>query len=162
MSERGIKTDPAKIEAVMGWPVPRSIRDVRAFLGLAGYYRRFVPHFASIAGPLHAMVGKGKFSWTPETRQAFEQLKLAMTSPPVLAMPIDDGEFVLDTDASDFAIGAVLSQKQGGYERVVAYASRRLDQRETKYCVTCKELLAVVYFVRYFRQYLLGREFKTY
>jgi len=85
---------------------------------------------------------------------------LALTSPPVLAMPIDDGEFVFDTDASDFAIGAVLSQKQGGYERVVAYASRRLDQRETKYCVTRKELLAVVYFVRYFRQYLLGREFK--
>ena len=104
------------------------------------------------------MVEKGKkFSWIPETQQAFEQLKPALTSQPVLAMPIDDGEFVLDTDASDFAIGAVLSQKQGGYERVVAYASRRLDQRETKYCVTRKELLAVVYFLRYFRQYLLGR-----
>jgi len=139
VSERGIETDPVKIEAVRGWPVPGSIRDIGAFLGLAGYYRRFVPHFASIAGPLHAMVGKGKkFSWTPEAQQAFEQLKLALTSPPVLAMPIDDGEFVLDTDASDFAIGAVLSQKQGGYEREVAYASRRLDQRETKYFVNTR------------------------
>ena len=75
-------------------------------------------------------------------------------------MPTDDGEFVLDTEASDFAIGADLSQKQGEHERVVAYASRRLDRRERNYCITRKELLAVVYFVRYFRQYLLGRQFK--
>lgn len=161
VSERGIQTDSKKIQVVQEWPIPRSIRDVRAFLGLASYYRRFVPNFASIAGPLHAMFGKGKrFVWSVEAQQSFEQLKSALTSPPVLAMPTDDGEFVVDTDASDSAIGAVLSQKQGGHERVVAYASRRLDRRESKYCVTRKELLAIVYFVRYFRQYLLGRQFK--
>jgi len=107
------------------------------------------------------MVGKGKrLSWTPKAQQSFDRLKLALTSPSVLAMPTDEGEFVLDTDASEFAIGAVLSQVQGGHERVVAYASRRLDQREIKYCVTRKELLAVVHFVRHFRQYLLGRQFR--
>jgi len=161
VSEKGIQTDPRKIDAVKDWPVPKSVRDVRAFLGLAGYYRRFVPSFASIASPLNAMLGKGKkFAWSTEAQKSFDELKLALTSSPVLAMPNDDGEFVLDTDASDFAIGAVLSQKQGEHEKVVAYASRRLDRRESKYCVTRKELLAVVYFVRYFKQYLLGRQFK--
>ena len=157
----GIETDLVKTEVVKEWPVPKTIRDVRAFFGLAGYHRRFVPNFACIAGPLHAMVGKGKrLSWTPKAQQSFDRLKLALTSPSVLAMPTDEGEFVLDTDASEFAIGAVLSQVQGGHERVVAYASRRLDQREIKYCVTRKELLAVVHFVRHFRQYLLGRQFR--
>jgi len=113
--ECGIETDPVKSEVVKEWPVPKTIRDVRAFLGIAVYYRRFVPNLACIAGPLHSMVGKGKrFSWTPEAQQSFDQLKLALTSPPVLAMPTDEGEFVLDTDASEFAIGAVLCQVQGG------------------------------------------------
>jgi len=80
-----------------------------------------------------------------------------MTSAPIFAMPTDNDEFVLDMDASDFAIGAVLSQRQEGVERVIAYASRSLDRRERNYCVTRKELLAVVYFLRYFKQYLLGR-----
>ena len=161
VSERGIETDPVKTEAVREWPVPRSVRDVRAFLGLAGYYRRFVPGFASIAGPLHAMLGKGrKFQWTPEAQQSFDSLKLALTSSPILAMPTDEGEFILDTDSSDSTIGAVLSQVQEGHERVVAYASRRLDRREIRYCVTRKELQYIVHFVHYFRQYLLGREFR--
>jgi len=140
----------------------KTVREVRSFLGLAGYYRRFVPNFASIALPLNDMMKKGrKFTWTVEAQQSFDQLKSVLTSPPVLAMPLDVGKFILDTDASDGAIGAVLSQVQDGYERVVAYASRRLDPREKNYCVTRKELLAVVYFLRYFRQYLLGREIKV-
>jgi len=160
ISKDGIATDPDKTRAVTEWPVPRSLRDVRAFLGLAGYYRRFVEGFAAIAGPLHSMLGKGgKFKWTQEAQESFLRLKSALTNPPVLAMPQDEGGFILDTDASDTAIGAVLSQKQGGMERVIAYASRRLDRRETNYCVTRKELLAVVHFMKYFRQYLLGRTF---
>jgi len=142
-------TDPKKIEAVQEWPVPRSVRDVCSFLGLASYYRRCVLDFALIAGPLHTMLSKGKkFAWGSEQQESFDRLKLALISPPVLAMPTDHGEFILDTDASDTAIGAVLSQKQGEHERVVAYASQRLDRRESRYCVTRKELLAVVYFVR--------------
>ena len=162
ISEDGIATDPGKIKMVTDWPVPRSVREVRAFLGLAGYYRRFVADFAAIAGPLHAMTGKGhKFRWSQEAQESFVRLKTALTSAPILSMPVDSGELILDTDASDTAIGAVLSQRQDGVERVIAYASRRLDRREINYCVTRKELLAIVHFMRHFRQYLLGREFKV-
>jgi len=88
-------------------------------------------------------------------------VKAALTSPPILAMPTDDGEMVLDTDASDKSIGAVLSQIQDGEERDIAYAGRMLDKREANYCVTRKELLAIVYAFKHFRQYLLGRQFKV-
>ena len=113
MSERGIETDPAKIQAVVEWPTPRCVREVRPFLGLARYYRRFVENFAAIAAPLHALMGKGKaFKWDDATQQAFDKLKGALTSPPILAMPTESGEYILDTDASDTAIGAVLSVRQ--------------------------------------------------
>jgi len=101
------------------------------------------------------------FSVGREGKRAFDELKVAVTTPPVLAMPNDTGEFILDTDASDTGIGAVLSQRQDGVERVVAYASRSLDRREQNYCVTRKELLAVVHFMKYFKQYLLGRVFRV-
>ena len=102
-----------------------------------------------------------RFVWTDEAQQSFDALKVALTTLPMLAMPNDIGDFVLDTDASDHAIGAVLSQVQGGAERVIAYASRTLDRRERNYCVTRKELLAVVHCLKYFKQYLLGRSFKV-
>ena len=160
ISEEGISTDPEKVKAVKEWPVPASIRDVRAFLELAGYYRRFIANFASIARPLHAMTDKGKkFSWTSEANESFQKLKEALTSSPILVMPTDSDELVLDTDASDGSIGCVLSQRQAGHEKVIAYASRCLDRREVNYCVTRKELLAIVYSLRYFKQYLLGRKF---
>ena len=98
-----------------------------------------------IASPLHALSRKGvAFNWTDECRVAFQQLKECLTSSPVLAMPTDSGTFILDTDASNFAIGSVLSQSVNGEERVVAYASRNLSKSEVNYCVTRKELLAVV------------------
>ena len=160
VSGHGIATDPEKIRAVVEWPVPRSVTEVRAFLGLCSYYRRFVESFALIASPLHALTGKGRtFAWTEECDQAFEELKRRLTSAPILAMPLDEGRYVLDTDASYGAIGAVLSQVQGGEERVIAYASRTLNRPEQNYCVTRKELLAIVYYMKGFRQYLLGREF---
>ena len=161
MSEDGIGTDPNKIKTVTTWPEPTCSRDVRAFLGLAGYYRRFVKDFALMASPLNQLLKRGVFSWTEESQKAFEDLKTALTTPPVLAMPTDNDEFILDTDASDYAIGAVLSQRQNGIERVVAYASRALDRRERNYCVTRKELLAVVNFFKVFKQYLLGRHFRV-
>ena len=162
ISSQGIGTDPEKIKAVVDWPVPTSVAEVRAFLGLAGYYRRFVRDFAKIASPLHALTNKNcKFHWSKEAEKSFNELKIALTTPPVLAMPNDSGEFILDTDASDQAIGAVLSQRQEGVERVVAYASRSLTRQERNYCVTRKELLAVVHFLKYFKQYLLGRSFKV-
>jgi len=129
-------------------------------LGLASYYRRFVRDFSKIAGPLNGLLQKShKFEWTAEAQQSFEALKSALTSPPVLVMPCDEGDFTLDTDASNDSIGAVLSQCQNGVERVIAFGSRSLDKRERNYCVTRKELLTVVHFLRYFKQHLLGRRF---
>ena len=118
-------------------------------------------NFALIASPLNQLLKKGVFRWTEEAQNSFENLKACLITPPILAMPMDDDEFTLDTDASDFAIGAVLSQKQDGVEKVVAYASRALDRREQNYCVTRKELLAVVNFFKVFKQYLLGRRFRV-
>ena len=161
VSGEGIATDPAKIKTVTEWPVPVSVKEVRSFLGLAGYYRRFVKGYASIAAPLHALTKKEQpFVWTDKTQTAFEMLRDALTSPPILAMPNDTGDFVLDTDACNQTIGAVLSQVQDGVERVIAYASRTLDKREVNYCITRKELLAIVYSLKHFKQYLMGRSFK--
>ena len=161
ISKEGIETDPAKVRAITEWPTPTSITEVRSFVGLASYYRRFVRSFAQIAAPLHALMQKNcRFQWSHEAQQSFDALKTALTTPPILAMPNDVGLFTLDTDASDHSIGAVLSQEQHGVERVIAYASRSLDRREQNYCVTRKELLAVVHFLRYFKQYLLGRKFR--
>jgi len=160
ISEGSIATDPEKIEQVRSWPRPQSITEVRSFIGLVSYYRRFICQFAKVAAPLHALAGKNaKFIWTEECEVAFEELKQRLITSPILAMPDDEGEFTLDTDASNYAIGAVLSQLQNGEERVIAYASRTLSKQERNYCVTRKELLAVVHFTTAFRSYLLGRNF---
>ena len=99
------------------------------------------------------------FVWTAECREAFVRLKKALISPPILAMPEDTGQFYLDTDASDTAVGSVLSQMQNGVERVIAYAGRTLKPNERNWCITRRELLAIVVYTKHFRQYLLGRSF---
>jgi RNase H-like domain found in reverse transcriptase len=101
--------------------------------------------------PPHALIKNLRLQWTNGAQRSFDALKVAMTTAPILAMPTDCDDYTLDTDASDLAIGAVLSQKQDGIERVIAYASRSLDRREQNYCVTRKELLAVVHFLRHFK-----------
>ena len=160
LSESGIETDPSKIEAVRNWPTPTNLRQSRAFVGLCQYYRRFVPNFSAIAALLHALTKKGApFNWTAECQSAFDQLKDALSSASVLALPNDEGQFILDTDASDRAIGAVLSQIQNGEERPICYASQLYDKHQQNYNVTRKELLALVTHVKKFRQYLLGRSF---
>ena len=159
-SAEGVKIDPAKIEQVQNWPGPTSVRDVQSFLWLASYYRRFVSGFAGVARPLHKLTEKGRlFHWTEECQLAFDELKSRLVSSPILAYPSPTSMFVIDTDASDFRIGAVLSQQQDGEERVIAYASRALSKAERHYCVTRKEMLAVVYFVKYFRPYHYGQQF---
>ena len=159
----GVKCDPAKIVAVREWPVPRTLTQVRAFLGLASYYRRFVRGFSTIASPLTALTEKGKpFEWSEACDVAFEKLKEVLTCAPVLAYPTSDpgDTFILDTDACDVAMGAVLQQIQGGAEKVIAYASKAFSSTQRVYCTTYKELLAVVTFVKHFRHYLLGRAFQ--
>lgn len=161
ISRDGVSTDPSKTEKVSNWPTPTSSRDVQQFLGLASYYRRFVRDFATIAKPLHRLTERtADFCWTPQCQDAFEELRSRLVSAPVLAFPDYSREFILDTDASDTGIGAVLSQMQSdGTERVIAYASRVLTKAERRYCVTRRELLAAVTFVNHFRPYLLGKRF---
>lgn len=162
ISAEGVRTDPGKIDAVKQWPVPSNQSEVRSFVGLASYYRRFIKGFAEIARPLHRLTEKGrKFKWDDECQQAFLQLKAALMTSPVLAYPDPYKPFILDTDASDVGIGAVLSQEVDGLERVVAYASRALTKQERKYATTKKELLSLVVFTKYFKHYLLGKEFVT-
>ena len=161
VSEEGIATDPAKVDKVANRPEPTSTKEVQQFLGLASYYRQFIKDFSRYAKPLCKLTEKGaEFRWTTDCHNAFQDLRRKLVSAPVLAFPDFSKPFLLDTDASDHGIGAVLSQVQeDGRECVIAYASRVLTKAERKYCVTRKELLAVVTFVHHFRHYLLGQQF---
>ena len=160
ISEDGVETDPDKIKTVTEWPIPISAKQVRSFLGLASYYRRFIQGFATIAAPLYRLTEKdAQFKWTDQCTEAFNRLKQLLTVAPVLAFPSFDEGFILDTDASNVGIGAVLSQVQDGKERVIAYGSRTLTKAERKYSTTKKEMLAFVYFSKYFRHYLYGKQF---
>ena len=139
---------------------PANQKDVRAFLGLTGYYRKYVPDYGDVAEPLVRLTdAKAPFVWTTECQRAFKELKDRLVSAPILAFPTTTDTFVLDTDASNLAIGAVLSQQQDGVERVIAYGSRALTKEERNYCVTRRELLAVVHFVEAYKYYLYGKPF---
>lgn len=163
VSKSGTRTDPAKISAVRDMKRPSTVTQARSFLGLASYYRKYVKGFSQIAKPLFDLTKKNnKFVWNDQTETAFQELKNRLISAPILAFPQAEGsEFILDTDASNYAIGAVLSQVQDGRERVIAYGSRCLDKAERNYCVTRREMLSVVYFTKYFKHYLLGRRFRV-
>ena len=161
VSAEGVHTDPAKIESVKRIVTPQNVAQVRSFLGLAGYYRKFIHNFATLTYPLVELTKKGRpFCWTEVHDIAFSTLKSGLCSSPVLAFPVLDRQFVLQTDASDVGLGAILTQfDRNGHERVVSYASRTLSDSEKNYSATEKELLAVVFAVEYFRVYLLGRKF---
>ncbi|GFY02359.1 retrovirus-related Pol polyprotein from transposon opus [Trichonephila clavipes] len=130
---------PRKLSAVKNWKRPENLRELRSFLGLCTYYRKFVKGFSNIARPLHKLTeSKQKFQWTKECEDSFLQLKEALTSSPILIYPQPDKPFILDTDASNESVGAVLSQEIDGQERVVAYWSKCLSKPERNYCVTRK------------------------
>ena len=158
VSECGVSTDPDKIASVKDWSQPHNSKDVKSFLGLCSYYRRFVPDFAKIARPLNKLAEKSnKFEWTDECTKAFTNLKTALTTSPVLGYPVPNAKYILDTDASNFATGAVLSQVQDEKEIVIAYYSKTLNIHEQRYCVTRKELLAVVHALKAFHHYIYGQ-----
>ena len=160
VSAEGVSADPQKISSVNEWPTPRNVHDVRCFLGLCSYYRKFVKGFGDIARPLHQLTEKRRvFHWTEECEDAFRRLKHELTTSPVLAYPTADDPFILDTDACANGLGAVLTQVQHGTERVIAYYSKSMTKAEKRYCVTRKELLAVVMGVKQFHHYLYGRKF---
>ena len=160
VTEEGISADPGKVKQDRTWPIPENSTEVKSFHGLASYYRRFVPDFSTVAQPLNNLTeAKKDFVWTGECRRVFDRLKCALTSARDMAYPIREGKFVLDTDASDHGIRAVLSQLQDGVERPIAFASRTLPKSERNYCVTRRELLAIVEFVKQHWHYLQGARF---
>ena len=160
ISESGISTDPAKIESIQNWKTPTNVHEVRSFMGLCSYYRRFIKNFSDIAQPITKLTCKGQaFIWSANCQLAFDKLKEQLTKSPIMAYPREDCTFILDTDASNFGIGAVLSQIQDNQERVIAYGSRSLNKSERQYCTTRKELLAIVNFIKHFRPYLIGKQF---
>ncbi|KAJ9520936.1 hypothetical protein QJQ45_014130 [Haematococcus lacustris] len=165
ITSTGIACDPSKLAAINSWPVPTTVHDVRSFLGLANYYRRFVNNFSSIAAPLTALTQadghdkQGKVTWTSTQQSAFDALKQALTSAPILIAPDPTQPYTLRCDASGIGIGAVLSQGTGPAERVVAYHSRKLLPAERNYPTHEQELLSLVEALKVWRHYLLGAHF---
>jgi hypothetical protein len=157
ISKDGIRTDPKKIDAVRKWPKPTTLTDLRSFLGFCNFYRRFVRDYSKIATPLINLTKKTPWRWTDAQDDAFEQLKTAMTTTPVLAVPRMELPFHITTDASDYAVSAVLEQDQGNSRQPVAYISRKLNPAEIKYPIHEKELLAIVWALKEWRFYLDGR-----
>jgi transposase InsO family protein/predicted aspartyl protease len=160
VSAEGIATDPDKTTAVQQWPVLKNVHDVRSFLGTCSYYRRYIKSFADIARPLHKLTEKtARFQWSQECDAAFNTLKQRLVTAPILGYPNMDDPFILDTDASGFALGSVLSQVRDGKEYVIAYFSKALGKAERNYCVTRRELLAIVESLKHFHHYLYGLKF---
>ena len=161
VSSRGISTDPRKIEAIKNWERPKTVSQLRSFIGLAQYYRRFVKDFSLIASPLHDQVKKDRttISWGPEQEDAFLEIKKRLSSTPIIKHPDFQKPFIVDTDASLVGIGCVLSQVIDGREHVIAYNSRKFSKQERKWSATDREFFSLYIACRLFRSYLYGRSF---
>ena len=153
-------TDPEKTSKVGESPVPKTVRDVRSFTGFAIYYQRLIKNFASIAKLLHDLTLKSaRFEWTPDQQVSFDQLRLELVTPPVLQYPDCSGSFLVDTDASNVSIGAVLSNEINGVGRPLVFSSRVLSRTEMMYSTTKREALAVIQALKWYRPYLFGVPF---
>ena len=161
VSAAGVQPDPLKTTAMFNRPSPKTKEDVRSFLGSAGYYRAHIENYAKKAAPLSMLLRKeSEWTWGPEQQQAYEALRQDLTSEPILGYPVNSPEgWILDTDASDYALGAVLSQMQDGKEVAISHASMTLSETQARYCVTKKELLALQWSLQHFQPYLYGRKF---
>lgn len=161
ISKDGIKPNPDKISAIKKYPIPKTTKEIKQFLGLLGYYRKFIPDFARITKPLTQCLKKGKkITLDTEYISCFEKCKTLLTNDPILQYPDFTKDFNLTTDASNLAIGAILSQGPIGADRPICFASRTLNDNEINYSTIEKELLAIVWATKYFRPYLFGRKFK--
>ncbi|RVW81296.1 Retrovirus-related Pol polyprotein from transposon 17.6 [Vitis vinifera] len=157
ISEKGIEVDKAKVELIAKLPSPTTVKGVRQFLGHAGFYRRFIKGFSSLSKPLCELLAKdAKFIWDERCQHSFDQLKKFLTTTPIVRAPNWQLPFELMCDASDFAIGAVLGQREDGKPYVIYYASKTLNEAQRNYTTTEKELLAVVFALDKFRAYLVG------
>ena len=155
ISQEGVATDPSKTVAMTQWPTPTSVTELRGFLGVTGYYRRFVKHYGLIAKPLTKLLQKNQFVWSSTAQQAFDHLKQAMSSTPVLALPNFQEVFEVETDAFDVGIGAVLMQKG----QPIAFLSKALGETHKHLSIYEKEFLALIMVVDKWRPYLQCNEF---
>lgn len=163
VTTEGVKANPEKIEAIKSWPLPRNDKELKGFLGTMGYYRKFIRDFARIVKPLTSQLRKGqKITHTKEFVETFEKCRNILTTSNILQYPDFSKPFVLTTDASNYAIGAVLSQGPIGKDKPIGFASRTLSQTEENYSTIEKELLAIVWACKYFRPYLFGNKFTLY
>ena len=160
VSSNGVEPDPAKIKAIHEWKIPTNVKEIRSFLGLAGYYRRFIQDFAKIAAPLTDLTRKNiPYRWSLREGEAFNKLKELMTQAPVLQLADPNLEYKVTCDASDFAVGAVLSQEHEDGEHPIAFESRKMNPAEGNYPTHERELLAVIHALRTWRHYLQGSKF---
>jgi len=160
VTSEGVKPDPNKVQAINDFPIPINVTDVKSFLGLAGYYRKFIPQFSKIAKPLNDLLKKNNtWKWEQEQMNSFRCLQTVLTQEPVLQYPDFTKPFILTCDASGFAVGAILSQGKIGHDKLIAFASRTVNKAEQNYSTIEKELTAIVWACKHFRPYLLGRTF---
>lgn len=161
VTKNGVAADPDKVDKIKSWPIPKNKDQLRSFLGLCTYYRKFVKNFAETASCLHKLASEKCRNWSlgEKELEAFEKLKYYLSNTAVLSFPLPNKQFILDTDASNNGIGAVLSQNINGAEQVISYYSRKFSKPELNYCVTRKELLAIVDAVKHFHKYLYGSKF---
>ena len=161
VGEHGLKTDPSKVEAIKSFPVPTTVKQTRRFLGMAGWYRRFIPNYSEITAPITNLLRKGlKFKWNDDADSAFETLKEMLCCAPVLHNPDFCKEFYIRCDASTQGIGSVLFQKDdNGNERPIIFMSQKLNQAQRNYSVTELECLAAVVGIKKFRPYIEGYRF---
>ena len=163
VTEEGLLPDPSLLAAIRDIPPPKTATEVRSFLGLAGYYRRYVKGFAAIAAPLHALTRKDAlFHWSEDCQAAFDQLKTRLTTSPITAFPDFSQAFRLYTDASTAGLSAILAQVREGKERIICCASRALNKAEKSYPATKLECLAIVWAVAKFRPYLMAMPFEVF
>jgi hypothetical protein len=155
ISGKGVAVDPEKIASVVKWPTSKNVKGVRGFLGLTGYYRKFIRNYGKIARPLTVLTKKDDFTWNEETAKAFETLKDSLTTAPVLALPDFTKQFIIECDTSGVGIGAILMQDK----RPIAYFSKALGVRNVTKSAYEKELMVVVLAIQHWRPYLLGRRF---
>lgn len=167
VDSRGLRTDPNKVDAILNFPVPTNKTELKRFLGTATWYRRFVPNFSTVAGPLNSLTSNGKkappFKWTPEADAAFNALKDSLVSAPVLACPDYSKPFQVHVDASNYGLGGMLTQTINGKEHPVAYMSRALTGAEKNYSITERETLSAIVALEHWRCYLEnGQKFTLY